>query len=137
MQLDDGMLCHGVGTVAGSSGTQARKESGMNAAKRIKKMMDEPGACRQLAVLKQLALALELALPFEPAALQPLDAVHFALAQQLLADWHAGRHIDARGRLIERLLAENPALMRPAATTRSAARQPLARSLRRGAAQSR
>jgi len=85
----------------------------MNAAKRIKKMMDESAQCKQLAVLKQLALALELGLPFELGLLAQLDAPHFALAQQLLANWHGEQHIDARGRLMERLLAENPALMRP------------------------
>lgn len=94
----------------------------MNAAKRIKKMLDDAGQCKQLAVLKQLALALELTLPFDLAALAELDEPHFQLAQHLLADWHADQHIDARGRLIERLLAENPALMRPASVRRVAAR---------------
>jgi hypothetical protein len=61
------------------------------------------------------------------AALAQLDASHFQLAQQLLADWQGQHHIDARGRLMERLLAENPALMRPApepaATARSTRRR--------------
>ena len=91
----------------------------MNAAKRIKKMLDENGQCKQLAVLKELALALELKLPFDLTALAQLDGAHFQLAQHLLADWHGEQHIDARGRLIERLLAENPALMRPTAARRA------------------
>jgi hypothetical protein len=95
------------------------KETGMNAAKRIKKMLDENGQCKQLAVLKELALALELKLPFDLTVLAQLDGAHFQLAQHLLADWHGEQHIDARGRLIERLLAENPALMRPPAARRA------------------
>lgn len=109
----------------------------MNAAKRIKKMMDESGQCRQLAVLKQLALALELKLPFELAALAQLDASHFQLAQQLLADWHGQHHIDARGRLVERLLAENPALMRPAPAQAATAQRSARRRATAVVAQSR
>lgn len=114
------MACHRVcfGLQQGAPG----KETGMNAAKRIKKRMDEGGQCKQLAVLKQLALALELKLPFDVAGLAALDAAHFELAQHLLADWHGEQHIDARGRLIERLLAENPALMRPASGRRPGSR---------------
>jgi hypothetical protein len=96
----------------------------MNAAKRIKKMMDEGDKNGQLALLKSLAIALELKLPFELASLHSLDASHFRLALLLVEDWHHGHHIDARGRLMERLLAENPALLRPSPAPAPAAVAP-------------
>jgi hypothetical protein len=85
----------------------------MNAAKRIKKLMDAGADPQQLETLKHLALALQLNQPYELYRLYEIDYPFFEIAIQLLQDWRLGHHIDARSKLIERLFGEYPELMLP------------------------
>lgn len=85
----------------------------MNAAKRIKKLMDAGADPQQLETLKHLALALQLQQPYELHRLYEIDYPFFEIAIQLLQDWRLGHHIDARSKLIERLFGEYPELMLP------------------------
>ncbi|MBP7579678.1 MAG: hypothetical protein KA757_01525 [Vogesella sp.] len=85
----------------------------MNAAKRIKKLMDAGADPQQLETLKHLALALQLKQPYELHRLYEIDYPFFEIAIQLLQDWRLGHHIDARSKLIERLFGEYPELMLP------------------------
>lgn len=85
----------------------------MNAAKRIKKLMDAGADPRQLETLKHLVLALQLKQPYELYRLYDIDYPFFQIAMQLLEDWRLGHHIDARSKLMERLFGEYPELMLP------------------------
>lgn len=85
----------------------------MNAAKRIKKLMDAGADPRQLEILKHLVLALQLKQPYELYRLYDIDYPFFQIAMQLLEDWRLGHHIDARSKLVERLFGEYPELMLP------------------------
>lgn len=85
----------------------------MNAAKRIKKLMDAGADPQQLETLKQLVLALQLKQPYELHRLYDIDYPFFQIAMQLLEDWRLGHHIDARSKLVERLFGEYPELMLP------------------------
>ncbi len=85
----------------------------MNAAKRIKKLMDAGADPHQLETLKHLVLALQLKQPYELHRLYDIDYPFFQIAMQLLEDWRLGHHIDARSKLMERLFGEYPELMLP------------------------
>jgi len=99
----------------------------MNAAKRIKKLMDAGADPRQLETLKHLVLALQLKQPYELYRLYDIDYPFFQIAMQLLEDWRLGHHIDARSKLMERLFGEYPELMLPSeAELHPAATAPLA-----------
>lgn len=84
-----------------------------NAAKRIKKLMDDNPTCRQLDILKQLALALQLKHDFNVHLLYEIDYSYFKIAMQLLEDWRLGHHIETRSRLMERLFCEYPDAIMP------------------------
>ena len=96
----------------------------MNAAKRIKKLMDAGADPQQLETLKHLALALQLQQPYELHRLYEIDYPFFEIAIQLLQDWRLGHHIDARSKLIERLFGEYPELMLPSEAEQHPERQP-------------
>lgn len=87
----------------------------MNAAKRIRKMMEESaGNDAQLDVLKDLAMSLQLGQPFELSRLYQIDYPYFKLALTLLDDWRLDHHIASRSKLVERLFCLSPELMLPA-----------------------
>ncbi|MCW3478841.1 hypothetical protein OL229_04565 [Neisseriaceae bacterium JH1-16] len=78
----------------------------MNAAKKIRKLIQEGESPEQLQVLKDLAAALELNRPFDLAALYEIDQRYFDLAIDLLQDWRFDHHIASRSKLLEQLLIE-------------------------------
>lgn len=84
-----------------------------NAAKRIRKLMDDNPACRQLDILKQLALALQLKHDFNVHLLYEIDYSYFNIAMQLLEDWRLGHHIETRSKLMEKLFCEYPDAIMP------------------------
>lgn len=87
----------------------------MNAAKRIRKMMEESaGNDAQLDVLKDLAMSLQLGQAFELSRLYQIDYPYFKLALTLLDDWRLNHHIASRSKLVERLFCLSPELMLPA-----------------------
>lgn len=87
----------------------------MNAAKRIRKMMEESaGNDAQLDVLKDLAMSLQLGQAFELSRLYQIDYPYFKLALTLLDDWRLDHHIASRSKLVERLFCLSPELMLPA-----------------------
>lgn len=96
----------------------------MNAAKRIKKLMDAGADPHQLETLKHLVLALQLKQPYELHRLYDIDYPFFQIAMQLLEDWRLGHHIDARSKLMERLFGEYPELMLPSEAEQHPERQP-------------
>lgn len=84
-----------------------------NAAKRIRKLMDDNPDCRQLDILKQLALALQLKHDFNVHLLYEIDYSYFNIAMQLLEDWRLGHHIETRSKLMEKLFCEYPDAIMP------------------------
>lgn len=85
----------------------------MNAAKRIKKLIQEGNHLPQVDILKQLVLALHLGQPFDLRKLYEIDYPFFEIAMQLLNDWRLGYHMDTQGKLVERLFCEYPELILP------------------------
>ncbi|MDN0076872.1 hypothetical protein QU481_18670 [Crenobacter sp. SG2303] len=80
----------------------------MNAAKQIRKLIQEGESPEQVQVLKDLAAALELSRPFDLASLYEIDQRYFDLAIDLLQDWRLDHHIASRSKLLEQLLVEIP-----------------------------
>jgi hypothetical protein len=78
----------------------------MNAAKKIRKLIQEGENPEQLQVLKDLAAALELNRAFDLASLYEIDQRYFDLAIDLLQDWRLDHHIASRSKLLEQLLIE-------------------------------
>ncbi|MGL6070018.1 hypothetical protein [Craterilacuibacter sp.] len=82
----------------------------MNAAKLIRKLVEDNKAPEQVAVLIQLAAALETGAAFDVRSLYDIDMKYFDIAIQLLQDWRFDHHIAARSKLIEEIMAaERPA----------------------------
>jgi hypothetical protein len=78
----------------------------MNAAKKIRKMIQSGECPDQVQVLKNLAGALELGQSFDLKSLYQIDMRYFDVALELLADWRFDHHISARSKLLERVLIE-------------------------------
>lgn len=73
----------------------------MNAAKKIRKLIESGTAEGDMAVLVDLARSLETGIPFQLAQLNTLDMRHFDLAMELIADWRFDHHIPARRKLTD------------------------------------
>lgn len=78
----------------------------MNAAKKIRRFIEENQHPEQVQVLKDLAAALEIGRPFDLATLYQIDMRYFDVAIDLLKDWRFDHHIASRSRLLERLLTD-------------------------------
>ena len=73
----------------------------MNAAKKIRKLIESGTAEGDMPVLVDLARSLETGIPFQLAQLNTLDMRHFDLAMELIADWRFDHHIPARRKLTD------------------------------------
>ncbi|RQO71142.1 hypothetical protein DBR44_11895 [Aquitalea sp. FJL05] len=78
----------------------------MNAAKKIRRFIEENKDHEQVQVLKDLAAALEMGRPFDLGTLYQIDMRYFEVALDLLKDWRFDHHIAARSKLLEQLLTE-------------------------------
>jgi hypothetical protein len=78
----------------------------MNAAKKIRRFIEENQDPEQVQVLKDLAAALEMGRPFDLGTLYQIDMRYFEVALDLLKDWRFDHHIAARSKLLEQLLTE-------------------------------
>jgi hypothetical protein len=78
----------------------------MNAAKKIRRFIEENKDHEQVQVLKDLAAALEMGRPFDLGSLYQIDMRYFEVALDLLKDWRFDHHIAARSKLLEQLLTE-------------------------------
>lgn len=78
----------------------------MNAAKKIRRFIEENQDPEQVRVLKDLAAALEMGRPFDLGSLYQIDMRYFEVALDLLKDWRFDHHIAARSKLLEQLLTE-------------------------------
>ena len=82
-----------------------RGETGeMNAAKQIRKLVEDNKEPEQVAVLIALAAALETGTTFDIRTLYDVDMKYFDTAIQLLQDWRFDHHIAARSKLIEQIM---------------------------------
>lgn len=73
----------------------------MNAAKKIRKLIESGAAEGDVAVLVDLARSLETGVPFQLSQLNALDMRNFDLAMELIADWRFDHHIPARRKLTD------------------------------------
>jgi hypothetical protein len=78
----------------------------MNAAKKIRRFIEEGHDPQQMHVLKELAAALEMGRSFDLSQLYDIDMRYFDVAIDLLKDWRFDHHISSRSKLLEQLLAE-------------------------------
>lgn len=78
----------------------------MNAAKKIRRFIEEGHDPQQMQVLKELAAALEMGRPFDLSLLYDIDMRYFDVAIDLLKDWRFDHHISSRSKLLEQLLTE-------------------------------
>ena len=83
----------------------------MNAAKKIRKLIDHAESPEHVEVLKNFVVALQLRQSFDIGRLYEVDASHFEAAMALLKEWRQDHFIAARSKLVERLLSETPSLM--------------------------
>ena len=81
----------------------------MNAAKKIRKLIENGTDAEQIAVLTELARALEFGRDFNLARLYYIDQRYFALEVELINDWRFDHHIGARSRLTTLLVSGEPA----------------------------
>ncbi len=81
----------------------------MNAAKKIRKFLEEGHDPAQMQVLKDLAAALEMGRSFDLSKLYDIDMRYFDVAIDLLQDWRFDHHIASRSKLLEQLLCETAA----------------------------
>lgn len=93
----------------------------MNAAKKIRQMMEANESPDQVQVLKDLVIALQLQSYFDVQQLYAIDIRYFDLAIDLLKEWRFDHYIAARGKLIEQLFAEAMPGLLGASAARSAA----------------
>jgi sulfur relay (sulfurtransferase) DsrF/TusC family protein len=77
----------------------------MNAAKKIRRFIEENQDPEQVQVLKDLAAALEMGRAFDLGSLYQIDMRYFEVALDL-KDWRFDHHIAARSKLLEQLLTE-------------------------------
>lgn len=80
----------------------------MNAAKKIRRLIESGESPEQVQVLKTLALALQLRRPFDLSTLYDIDLRYFDIAIDLLKAWRLDHHIAPRSKLIEQLMVESP-----------------------------
>ncbi|MBM2884731.1 hypothetical protein JFK97_10060 [Chromobacterium phragmitis] len=78
----------------------------MNAAKKIRRFIEEGHDPQQMHVLKELAAALEMGRSFDLSQLYDIDMRYFDVAIDLLKDWRFDHHISSRSKLLEQLLTE-------------------------------
>ncbi|MEO9386509.1 hypothetical protein [Chromobacterium phragmitis] len=78
----------------------------MNAAKKIRRFIEEGHDPQQMQVLKELAAALEMGRSFDLSQLYDIDMRYFDVAIDLLKDWRFDHHISSRSKLLEQLLTE-------------------------------
>ncbi|MEJ8676118.1 hypothetical protein [Chromobacterium amazonense] len=78
----------------------------MNAAKKIRRFIEEGHDPQQMHVLKELAAALEMGRSFDLSKLYDIDMRYFDVAIDLLKDWRFDHHISSRSKLLEQLLTE-------------------------------
>ena len=71
----------------------------MNAAKKIRKLIEKNPQNPNVATLVRLAAALELGEPFDLADLYDLPMAEFDLALALICDWRLDRYINSRNKL--------------------------------------
>lgn len=76
----------------------------MNAAKKIRKLIESGRDPQQMEVLKQLAVALEMKKLFDISQLYEIDMRYFELGLELMNDWRLDQHLNARNRLMEQIL---------------------------------
>ncbi|WP_145964050.1 hypothetical protein [Chromobacterium phragmitis] len=82
----------------------------MNAAKKLRQLLEQSEDPEQVAVLLRMAAGLQLGLPFDLRRLCGLDSAYFELGVSLLKDWRADHHIASRSKLIESILARDRGL---------------------------
>ncbi|MGE8356533.1 MAG: hypothetical protein ACN6N0_09090 [Microvirgula sp.] len=78
----------------------------MNAAKKIRKLIENNQEPEQITILKSLVLAIEKGEPFQLQSLYDLNMPHFDLAIELIQDWRFDHHISSRSKLWEQLANE-------------------------------
>jgi hypothetical protein len=78
----------------------------MNAAKKIRLLIEKQESPEQVQVLKELAAALELSKPFDLKSLYEIDMRYFDIALELLKDWRFDHHISSRSKLVDQLVVE-------------------------------
>lgn len=76
-----------------------REMQEMNAAKKIRKLIEGGEDIEQIAVLRDLASALEFGREFQLTRLYDIDHRYFELAVELIGDWRFDQHINSRSRL--------------------------------------
>jgi len=84
----------------------------MNAAKKIRRLMDAGDSPEQVQVLKELAVALQMKESFNIDRLYQIDQRYFDVAMDLLKEWRFDHHIASRSKLIDILIFEaTPAVL--------------------------
>jgi hypothetical protein len=78
----------------------------MNAAKKIRRLMDAGDSPEQVQVLKELAVALQMKESFNIDRLYQIDQRYFDVAMDLLKEWRFDHHIASRSKLIDMLIFE-------------------------------
>lgn len=79
----------------------------MSAAKKIRLLIENQASPAQVAVLKNLAIALESGNRFDLADLYGLDMSYFVVAIELLLEWRLDRHMPSRNELMAQLTQES------------------------------
>ncbi|QEL55823.1 hypothetical protein [Chromobacterium paludis] len=82
----------------------------MNAAKKMRLLLERNESPEQLDVLIELLVNLQLGRPFDLRSLATLDAEYFEIGLDLVRDWRYGYHICARSKLFEDVLARDRSL---------------------------
>ncbi|WP_199101450.1 hypothetical protein [Aquitalea sp. ASV11] len=88
----------------------------MNAAKKIRRLIDSGENPEQVQVLKQLAIALQMKESFSIDKLYQIDQRYFDVAMDLLKEWRFDHHIASRSKLIDLLIVEALPAVTPAET---------------------
>ncbi|RQO65754.1 hypothetical protein DBR44_18810 [Aquitalea sp. FJL05] len=78
----------------------------MNAAKKIRLLIDSGESPEQVQVLKEMAIALQMKDDFSIDRLYQIDQRYFDVAMDLLKEWRFDHHIASRSKLIDMLLPE-------------------------------
>ncbi|OHX18944.1 hypothetical protein [Chromobacterium sphagni] len=84
----------------------------MNAAKKIRLLLEQSVDRQQTEVLLQLVANLQLGVPFDLRRLFQIEPQYFELGMALLRDWRFDHHIAARSKLFEEILARDAQLQR-------------------------
>ncbi|WP_159877470.1 MULTISPECIES: hypothetical protein [Aquitalea] len=77
----------------------------MNAAKKIRLLIDSGESPEQVQVLKEMAIALQMKDNFSIDRLYQIDQRYFDLAMDLLKEWRFDHHIASRSKLIDMLIS--------------------------------